>query len=171
MSGLDLYLDQRVLALLFVYAAVAGFCLGGVYDAFRFLRLLAGEGEPKKSYLTSIFRFVADVIFVLAAAIALILLSYFCNDGRLRAPAVIGMVSGFFVYRKTVSRLVMYPVRVLAGWIRWALRMIWRLLSRPLLLISSLFVYLWRRLRIPKTEAQEPDRLDYDTRTPPPSSA
>jgi hypothetical protein len=42
MSGLDLYLAQRTLALLFVYASAAGFGLGAIYDGLRVLRMLAG---------------------------------------------------------------------------------------------------------------------------------
>ncbi len=171
MSGLDLYLNQRVLALLFVYAAVTGFCLGGLYDVFRFLRLLTGEDESKKSCFAWIFRFIADVVFVLAAIVALLLLSYFCNDGRLRAPAVVGIASGFYVYKQTVSRLVIYLFRILAGWIRRVLRGAFRLLGRPLLFFGSFITHLWCRLRVSKKKARDSVESDCNTPTtlPPPA--
>ena len=50
MSGLDLYLAQRTLALLFVYAAWAGFGMGVVYDILRISRMLLGAAgfSPSK---------------------------------------------------------------------------------------------------------------------------
>ena len=108
MSGLDLYQTQRALALLFVYAAAVGFCLGGVYDLLRILRMLCGyppkQGRP--SVFLTVLLFLEDVLFMLTAAVALILLCYYANDGQIRAPAFIGMACGFFAYWQTVGRLV-----------------------------------------------------------------
>ncbi len=116
-SGLDLFLSQRALGLMLVYAAVLGFAMGGVYDAFRLLRLLLGDptaatrgaqsvglAHPHR-LRHSIPRFVCDLLFTVIAAIALVLLLYYTNDGQLRAPATIGMACGFFVYSHTLSHL------------------------------------------------------------------
>lgn len=134
MSGLDLYQTQRALALLFVYATAVGFCLGGVYDALRILRLLCGypTGQGRRSVLSAVCLFAEDVLFMLIAAVALILLCYYGNDGQIRAPAVIGVVCGFFVYRQTVGRLVMAVAERLTRLIRKVLAYILHLLVMPI---------------------------------------
>ncbi len=110
-------------------AALTGGCLGGVYDICRILRLLLqmllpGQKEDRPtdgprpgdterprqnavSVILAAFRFVTDLVFAVLSSVALILLCYYTNDGQLRAPAVIGMACGFFVYMMTLSRLVM----------------------------------------------------------------
>lgn len=113
MSGLDLYLSQRVLAMMLVYAALAGFCLGGVYDFFALTTALllparTGEGkhESGKRFCLMAEQFLTfwqDLIFLLLTAVTFILLCYYTNDGQLRAPAIPGMAGGFFVYRHTVG--------------------------------------------------------------------
>lgn len=150
MSGLDLYLTQRTLALMFVYAAVAGFSLGGVYDALRVLRVVCGDdlnrgqGSTRPLYL-KIFLFAEDVLFMILASVTLILLCYYTNDGQLRAPAYVGMACGFFVYLHTLGRLTKRfakpAVRRLTHLLilvlsplwrpaRWVGRKAWRVMSR-----------------------------------------
>ena len=128
MSGLDLYLSQRTLALMFVYAALTGFGLGLVYDGLRVLRMALGEQlPPKKSEASqpgrrplplAILLFAEDLIFALIVAVALILLGYYTNDGQLRAPAPVGMACGFFVYIHTVSRWVLRLAEFILGLMR-----------------------------------------------------
>lgn len=137
MSGLDLYLSQRTLALLFVYAAVTGFGLGALYDGLRMLRMALGEsrsGQGRRPIPLAVLLFVEDVSFMLAAAIALILLDYYVSDGQFRAPAAIGLLAGFFVYRHTVSRLLL---RV-AEWIIRRLKRLLRAVLRTLLHLAWL---------------------------------
>ena len=109
MSGLDLYLSQRTLALLLVYGAVVGFGLGALYDGLRILRMTLGEpvGAGKRALPLTVLLLVEDVVFALAATVAFILLCYYVNDGQIRAPAALGLCGGFFVYRHTVSRLLL----------------------------------------------------------------
>ncbi len=136
MSGLDLYLSQRTLALMFVYAVLTGFCLGPVYDGLRILRMALGDPtatqgfprrrgstpstcEPKRRPpLLTVLLFVEDLVFMLIASVALILLTYYTNDGQLRAPAPVGMACGFFVYIHTVSRLLVRLAELVLGLIR-----------------------------------------------------
>jgi hypothetical protein len=111
MSGLDLYQSQGALALLFVYAAAAGFFLGGWYALLRLLRVLSfgefGMGKQgSKPKLFAVALFLGDVIFAVTAALTLILLLYYRNDGQLRAPAVLGMACGFFAFKETLGRMV-----------------------------------------------------------------
>ena len=144
MSGLDLYASQRTLALLFVYAALTGFGLGVLYDGLVILRMALGEpnlrAHPAESAIQqgrrplwrAILLFFEDVFFALASCIALILLCYYANDGRLRAPAVVGLIGGFFVYRHTVSRWVLRLAEWILGLVRRFIRACLRLVAIPL---------------------------------------
>ena len=131
MSGLDLYLSQRVLAMMAVYAALTGFCLGGVYDLLGLAAALllppkTGGSEStsaRRSSLTAkgFLAFWQDLIFLLLTAVAFILLCYYTNDGQLRAPAVLGVAGGFFVYRHTVGLLTGRIIPRLATWVKCVL--------------------------------------------------
>ena len=136
MSGLDLYLSQRTLALMFVYAVLTGFCLGPVYDGLRILRMALGDStaaegsvrrkgstpetrEPvRRPLLLTVLLFAEDLVFMLVASVALILLVYYTNDGQLRAPAPVGMACGFFAYIHTVSRWVLRLAEAILGLVR-----------------------------------------------------
>ncbi len=156
MSGLDLYLSQRVLAMIFVYATAAGFCLGGVYDVLRIIRILCGDPigssaapSGKRSIPLTILLFIEDVVFSIIASVTLILLLYYTNDGQLRAPAVIGMACGFFVYYHTVGRLVIRCAAAIVRWIKRACRMLWRVVTWPFVqlfkLLCTLMRFVWRK--------------------------
>jgi hypothetical protein len=157
MSGLDLYLSQRTLALMFVYAAVLGFGLGAVYDGLKILRMVWGErrqavtsaadirgqGSFLQKWLLRVLRFVEDVAFMLIAATALLLLAYYTNDGSLRAPAPVGMACGFFVYVHVLSPWVLRLAEILLRWLRCLLWRIFRLVSVPLRGLWRLTVARW----------------------------
>lgn len=148
MSGLDLYLSQKTLALLFVYAAVVGFGLGAVYDGLRILRMALGSPEGERSVsrqgrrppLMAVFLFLEDVLFALTAFVALILLCYYANDGQLRAPAVVGLAGGFFVYLHTLSRPILRLAELILGLLRGFCKVCLRLLAIPLRGLWSLTV-------------------------------
>ena len=110
MSGLDLYLSQRDMALLFVYSACVGFVLGLLYDLFRFIRFLCDEIIPPKEggssrFFSAMPDFLLDLAFMTMTVISLILLSYYRNDGQFRATVLWGAAGGFFVFNQTVGRL------------------------------------------------------------------
>lgn len=146
---MDLTVSQRLLGLMFVYAAIAGFFLGAVYDLLRISRLLCGmDGAKKAMWPQRILLFAEDFLFAVVASLTLILLLYYTNDGQLRVLAAVGMGSGFFVYYHTVGRLVMrvsaFIVRALRRLIRLTVKLIlwpFRQLGR---LIGLLAVALWR---------------------------
>ena len=159
MSGLDLFQTQRPLALMLVYAAVSGFGIGLLYDCLRVLRAFCGDSlrpTKKRSLGLRILLFAEDVLTVAVAAVVLILLCYYTNDGQLRAPAILGMACGFFVYIRTLGRvtariavplaarckrLAALPVRLLLRWLRWIIglmgclaRGLWRMTAGKLLI-------------------------------------
>lgn len=152
MSGLDLYLSQRTLAMLFVYASLAGFVLGGVYDALRILRMLwdptgSGQtdtGQGRRPIFLVVFQFFEDLLFLLVATVTLILLCYYINDGQLRAPAMLGMACGFFVYVHTLGRLVRAAAERLVRFVRGAVGFCLRLLCFPLRFLLKALHRLWR---------------------------
>lgn len=131
MSGLDLYLSQRVLAMMLVYAALAGFCLGGVRDLLGLLTALllplkaekeTCGGEKGFHFSTKAFlTFWQDLLFLLLVAVTFILLCYYTNDGQIRAPAISGMAGGFFVYCHTVGLLTKHWILRLAAGIKHGL--------------------------------------------------
>ncbi len=136
MSGLDLYITQRALALMFVYAAVTGFLLGGVYDTLRILRALLGlQGEEAGSTPSlggRLLLFLEDVLFMLVTSVTFILLCYYTNDGQLRAPAFVGMACGFFVYRYTLGALTRRLTKPLVRFVRFLTRLLLTPIRIPL---------------------------------------
>ena len=147
MSGLDLYLSQRVLAMMAVYAALTGFCLGGAYDilglgAALLLPRKTGRTESTSAERYSLtakgfWTFWQDLIFLLLTAVTFILLCYYTNDGQLRAPAILGMAGGFFVYRHTVGLLTGRIIPRLAIWIKCMLIRIVTLAFCPIRWIAA----------------------------------
>lgn len=134
MSGLDLYQNQSALLWMLAWAFATGFGLGGFYDVLRALRILScPEREQGSTRHPRGYRFVGDVLLVIAASIALILLCYYTNDGLLRGPAVWGMAGGFFVYVQTVGRLTLRVEELLSRLLRNLVRAVWRPLRRPVL--------------------------------------
>ena len=134
MSGLDLYRTQGEMLWMLVWALAMGIFVGMVYDLLRALRMLTGLDQRQGS--TPLYRvslFAGDVILAVTAAVALILLCYYTNDGLLRGPAVWGMAGGFFVYVQTLGRLTLKVENVLARLARRLISLVLVPLSRPLL--------------------------------------
>ena len=153
-------ISQRLLGILFVWATVLGFALGGVYDVLRITRILCGfhyvkrfSGEEKQSveapvpptWQRRIFHiqqklliFVGDVLFGVVCGMALVLLLYYANDGQFRFLAVFGMACGFFVYYHTLGRLVMLFSEAIVFAVRRLVRWIVRLVLLPLRAFSRL---------------------------------
>ena len=121
-------ISQARLALLYFNACMLGAALGLLYDGMRLIRIFFGEHfssvanrfrdvklplihmseeRKKRSRLLSVLIFAEDFIFCLVAAVAMILLFYQINNGKLRAWAFPMAGVGFYLYRITVGRLVM----------------------------------------------------------------
>lgn len=143
MSGLDLYLSQRDMALLFVYSACVGFVLGLLYDLFRFIRFLCDEIIPplkrgSRRFFSAMPDFLLDLAFMTMTAISLILLSYYRNDGQFRATVLWGAAGGFFVFNQTVGRLTKKAAKALAVWLTSCVRVLFRLMLRPIVWFGKL---------------------------------
>ena len=134
MSGLDLYQTQGEMLWMLLWGVITGACLGILYDLLRGLRILMGL-DPRQGSTVACrgILFVEDVLFAVAATVALILLCYYTNDGALRGHAVWGMAGGFFVYVQTLGRLTLKVEKVLARLARRLISIVLVPLSRPLL--------------------------------------
>lgn len=107
-----------------------GILLGALYDVLRFVGGFWGvslsplvreklQAIPlpllktqirrvkRRGWLFRILAFLGDLLFVLLAGVLLILVFYQCNNGKVRFPAFFCAGMGFFLYRRTVRRLVM----------------------------------------------------------------
>lgn len=107
-----------------------GILLGALYDALRFVGGFWGvsfcprvrerlraiplpllKTQPRQAkrrgWLFKISVFFGDLLFVSLAGVLLILVFYQCNNGKIRFPAFFCTGMGFFLYRKTLGRLVM----------------------------------------------------------------
>ena len=133
MSGLDLYQSQGELFRMLAWAVLAGLCLGGLYDLLRALRILAGLDQKQGSTpLFGLILFFGDLLSALTASVSLILLCYYTNDGLFRAPAALGMASGFFVYMRTAGRLTVKAEKALSRRLKRVVKAVLGFLRRPL---------------------------------------
>jgi hypothetical protein len=173
-SGPDLYLSQSVFLAMLAVSAAAGLGLGFFYDILILLRLLlriplprhsAGArdvcdgaqtvspsqapretGEVPRRMLSPTPGFAGDLLFMLIAAVTLILLVYYTNDGVLRAPALVGLTVGFSVWYGTVGRLLRRVALPLTRWIRRLFVSLMRILWCPIRRMAALSVRVLRSL-------------------------
>ena len=151
MSGLDLYQSQSELLRMLAWATLTGIGLGCLYDLLRALRILTGLDQKQGSTpLFGLLLFFEDLLLALTASVSLILLCYYTNDGLLRAPAVLGLASGFFVYMKTLGKLTVKAEKFLARLLKRTVKTILGFLRRPLgwlvSTVKKLTYRVWRRL-------------------------
>ena len=99
----------------FIYAAVLGLCLGGVYDFLRCLRVLTGA----KRWVTAL----CDLLFSFLCMISYFLFSLAFSGGVLRMYTALGTGLALLLYFLGVSPLVMTllmpPVRLARRGMAW----------------------------------------------------
>ena len=127
-------ISQAALARLYLYALLLGIGLGILYDLLRITRVFLGAHysrraarrlqelhlpllrprlKRRESRALGIVVFLEDLLFCLFAAVAMILLFYEANRGKIRFPALICVGAGFLLYRSTLGRLVMLSSEVI----------------------------------------------------------
>ncbi len=149
MSGLDLYLDQRVLFTMLLVAFTVGAALSVLYDTLAvFIRLLPGKSNrngadmvaPRgRSFLQIGIRFFTDLLFSLIAAISFLLVCYYTSDGQVRSPAVMGIIGGFLLCRCVLGGLYRRLLHVF-------LRFLYGMLRRILLCVIGVAAFFWRKI-------------------------
>lgn len=128
-------ISQAALARLYLFALLLGIGLGVVYDLLRITRvflgahysrraakrlqeislpLLRARKKKTESRALGFVVFLQDLLFCLFAAVAVILLFYEANRGKIRLPALLCVGVGFLLYRGTLGRLVMLFSEVIA---------------------------------------------------------
>ena len=180
------------LTMLLLFSLLYGICIGMVNDINRIVRVFFGirytkinfnklyaflkihneEQTSKKEKSNNIFLniliFIQDLLLMLFAAVGLILLNYYFNDGRFRLFAVLAMLFSAIIYYFTVGKLimlvsepimlivrtsVMFLIRIITLPIRTVLRYIYRVVKNT---ISKSKKYLAKKLNIRynKTEVE-----------------
>ncbi len=93
--------EQMVFCLRF---GLLGLALGAVYEMLRAIRTHFRIKKVGTALL--------DILFCLIALLAFLLSMLLYTDGRLRGYLLLGMATGFWLWRKTLSR---YVLRLLLG--------------------------------------------------------
>lgn len=146
-------ISQIDLFLLFLYSVATGAVLGVIYDAIRVTRaLFLSENErylkielpiikkaayPKSAKKLSrvaadIFIAAGDFVFMLTAAVAIILVAYVRNMGRMRWLIPTGVAVGFVLYYYTIGKLILKISGFLAFLIRAGLVYIATFVAMPI---------------------------------------
>ena len=102
---MTLYLSQKRLLLLLVFALVIGFCLGFLYDGIRLLRSLRKPRKKLFRFLNVCVISLEDFLFFTFGGVVMSILFYVINSGKVRPSAFVTAVFGFWLFRVTLSRL------------------------------------------------------------------
>ena len=162
--------SQTQLALLYFNACLLGVGLGVFYGLLRIVRIFFGDHfsmvanrfqavelpfihvrEKRKRHgrLLKVIVFAEDFLFCVVAAVAMILLFYQINNGKLRFLAFPVAGVGFYLYRITLGRLVMVCSETVAFVLEAAIRYVFFFLLFPLKWIVNRIVLIirkrWRR--------------------------
>ena len=139
-------ISTLALSILLFSSFLWGSMVGIVYDVNKTVRfLLLGECTLpqekglaiiiiKKALLNSLI-FIQDLIAFLSAAVGLILLNYYYNDGDFRLFTLLAAISGFAVYRFTVGKLLMYMIKPSAIFLRNIIIRLFMLFILPIRLL------------------------------------
>ncbi|MBE6577138.1 MAG: hypothetical protein E7653_03270 [Ruminococcaceae bacterium] len=121
---------------LLLLCACLGAAVGMLCDAFE----LICSFLKKKGARWRAARFFGDFVAVLVAALGVIVLCYYFNNGTVRGFCFLGVIAGFFVYRYTISR----PFCVL---VQWAFGILFKIFRIVLLPFAKIFTFLVKILR------------------------
>lgn len=111
---------------------ILGIMLGVIYDVFRIRRKAARKAQKKRiDFTLTLFE---DVVFCLFATVTMILATYKLYFGIPRWYAYVSCALGFFLWQKTVGRLIMKLSDKIIDLISRLLSLIKRKLLRPIFL-------------------------------------
>lgn len=137
--------SQKALAIILLYSGAIGVFLGAVYDFFRIRRkayvLRKKRTDSNYGKLEYVRVFLEDILFSLIASLVFVIFIFHMNSGRVRGVAFFGAAIGFFAYRATVGRLVMFLSEAIIRLINRIFGWISRHIVRPLLgVLKKLFI-------------------------------
>ncbi len=114
-----------------VFSFLIGIMLGAIYDVFRIRRKAARRaGKRRLDFVLTIFE---DIVFCLFASVSMILATYKLYFGIPRWYAYGACALGFFIWQKTVGRLIMKLSDRIIDLIAKALSLLKRKLVKPAL--------------------------------------
>jgi hypothetical protein len=135
--------QQREFLIFVLRSFICGIFLGAVYDVLRILRILfkisdcpshsadglysvcyplVGRISDKKlrsRKAADVLLFISDVLFSVIAAVAVVIVAFFENDGKIRGECLCVTAVGFLSYYISVGRLTM----LFSSYITFAIRM------------------------------------------------
>ena len=186
-------ISQLILAQLWLCAIFLGAGLGAVYDVLSITRVFLGvpftflsekiilfiktpllkhREFPDHPFLRSVVCFFADLFFLLASTVALIILFFQFNEGNVRIPVIILAFIGFLGYRITLGRifrslielLFLFSINLISYVIYYLLLPIRRLFSWICITLRDLrrkeIRKMERKQRIRHTKSEEQKVLD-----------
>ena len=112
--------DENIFVL---YAFCMGIFITFVYDLLRIFRRVVSHN----SFWVS----VEDILFWCFCAVEVFLLMYHVSNGTLRWFAVLGAMTGMFLYLKTVSRLLVKYVSLLLRKVLGVIGRVLQILFKP----------------------------------------
>lgn len=129
---------------LWLTSFLLGGILGVLYDATVQLSLSANI-KPKENFkraffiITRIFLSLRDFFFCVLFSFCALILMYNQNNGVFRWSVYFFMLSGCFIYRKTLSKLIRKIIGAALVIPMWIIRKVIRILSIPVRLIFKLW--------------------------------
>lgn len=111
--------------LLFLFFAALGLILGVIYDAFSVKRILLGSN--------AVICFIDDLIFMFVSGCLFLIMAFLFNNGIIRWYEFFSCLMGFFIYKLTVSRLVML---VMSFAVKFIKRLVRKLIKISFVLFS-----------------------------------
>lgn len=106
-----------------------GTAMAVIYDVFRILRRIIPHNFVAVS--------AEDLIFWLCLSIHAFYFILLVNDGEFRLYFILGILLGVFVYRETLSRLIMFITEFIVGKIRKIVRFILKKISKRIKMKNS----------------------------------
>ena len=149
-------ISQSALFMLILYSAATGGVLGLIYSLVRLVReIIIPSSEryenivlpliKKRAYknkcgklfgiLKQLLLGLLDLTFMITCAIAVILVAYTENMGRMRWLIPFGAALGFFLYRATLGRLILKISVAAAFFVRAASVYLYSILTLPIRLL------------------------------------
>ena len=135
-------LSQAGIARLYLAAWVLGAALGLFFDLLRLpgtvlfryrdRKELYPAGTLRKRRAVAVAVFWEDFLFCLTAAVAMILLFYEGNNGKIRPFAFAVTAAGYLLYRATLGRLTERVTRSFAVVLRRTVQKVLRALAAPI---------------------------------------
>lgn len=164
--------QQREFLIFVLHSFLCGAFLGAVYDFFRISRILLGItiSYPKSadrlyriSYpvigkisvrsvasgrAAGVLLFFSDILFSLIAASSVLVVTFFRNDGKIRAECLFITAVGFLLYYVSIGRLTMlfssyiaFLIRLLSAYVKFVimlpLRIIYGIVKKMILCLCG----------------------------------